>query len=123
MIDLGKLLKELDGVISELEKEKSAQTKESKTESTIEKKLEIAMKNNFSKEELYNILTKEELIFRDKKYSLREIEKIGDRTRTLKNGICYVLKTKSGKTIFEFEKFEVMSYQVFISAINKFTSN
>ncbi|MFZ2941779.1 MAG: hypothetical protein WA024_07130, partial [Leptotrichiaceae bacterium] len=68
-------------------------------------------------------LTKEELIFRDKKYSLREIEKIGDRTRTLKNGICYVLKTKSGKTIFEFEKFEVMSYQVFISAINKFTSN
>ena len=68
-------------------------------------------------------LTKEELIFRDKKYSLREIEKIGEHTRTLKNGICYVLKTKSGKTIFEFEKFEVMSYQVFISAINKFTSN
>lgn len=68
-------------------------------------------------------LTKEELIFRDKKYSLREIEKIGGHTRTLKNGICYVLKTKSGKTIFEFEKFEVMSYQVFISAINKFASN
>ena len=33
------------------------------------------------------------------------------------------MKTKSGKTIFEFEKFEVMSYQVFISAINKFASN
>ena len=27
-------------------------------------------------------LTKEELIFRDKKYSLREIEKIGGHTRT-----------------------------------------
>ena len=81
------------------------------------------LKANLSvKTELITV-TKEEITFRGKKYLLKDINKIGDRTRTLKNGICYVLKTKSGKIIFEFEKFDVMSYQVFISAINKFTSD
>ena len=81
------------------------------------------LKENLSTKTETITLTKEKLIFRDKKYSLRDIDKIGDRTRKIKNEICYVLKTKSGKTILHFEQFDVMRNKKNNTTINKLASN
>ena len=67
-------------------------------------------------------LTQTELTFRNKKYLLKDIAKIGERkVIPFKDGQYYTLKTKSGETLFDFEKFNLMSYEVFIHAVNEFT--
>lgn len=64
-------------------------------------------------------LNKDEVTFQNKKYHVKDLQAIDKETKTFINGRTYRLLTKSNDKILDFEKFTLMSCEVFRNVINE----